>query len=158
MHSNRHLLLHSLLLSYVVLLIAALGYTIFRWELLPKELVLPVYATMAPYQGYTTVNTELVVEGQTDEGVWQQIDIHSYVPSGRGEFSYRGFMLKETATMEQRNDRYDIFARHVQRLEKERGREWQSVRLILREWPKSPHGYHVLNTPENQTDTHLFTL
>lgn len=113
---------------------------------------------MAPFQGYTTQNYELVAEGRPRGGVWTEINLQQYIPTGRGEFSYRGFSLEFTQEKRGTANLYDIFATKLQAAEARQGRAYSDIRLLRRRWPVSPAGYHYLNQAEFRTDTVLYTL
>lgn len=156
--TNQKLFLHSAILSYLLLLGSGLTFTLFRYSVLPMNMVQPFYGTMAPFQGYTTENYELVAEGRPAGGIWQEINLQQYIPAGRGEFSYRGYNLEYEAGLQGEINLYELYAKKVQAAETRNGRTYDEVRLIRRRWPTSPAGYHYLNRPEFRTDDILFTL
>lgn len=121
-------------------------------------MVLPFYGTMAPFQGYTTENYELVAEGRPTNGVWQEINLQQYVPAGRGEFAYRGFNLEFEAGQKGEMNLFELYAQKLQAAEARNGRLFAEIRLIRRRWPTSPAGYHYLNRPVFRTDDVLYTL
>ena len=156
--TNQKIFLHSVLLSYLLLTGAALCFTLFRIELLPPNIFVPFYGMMAPFQGYTTENYELVARGRPQNGVWTEINLQQYVPAGRGEFSYRGFTLEWKEQQRSAISMFKIYAKKLHDAEARNGRAYDQIQLIRRRWPVSPAGYHYLNRPEFRTDTVLYTF
>lgn len=150
--STTKTLLHSLIVTYLLLTLSGLGYTLFRVKILPMPMVKPFYGMMAPFQGYTSQNYELAVEGRVPGGVWMNIDLHNYVPAGRGEFAYRGYGLSYKPYL------HESYLRQLLAAEARQGREFAEIRLIERTWPTSPAGYYYLHGPDFRTDKILLQL
>ena len=135
---------------YIAMTLAGFSYTMFRYWLpgVPRVLAVFDYGMMAPFQGYRTFNDELVAEGRTAGDEWQTINLQPYYPFNRGETSFRMHLVSfRYENPDVPSQKYRELARILKQLEAQAGREWQSVRLHMEKWPKSPAGYYYLRTP-----------
>ena len=103
------------------------------------------YGMMAPYQGYSTVNADLLAEGKNPDGTWERIDLDRYYPMIRGNrIMYRrlrSFLSQGEAAHQQK---YTELATLLLKREKRRGETYAAVRLTWQEWPVSPLGWDAL--------------
>jgi|TARA_Y100000310_G_scaffold87902_1_gene84831 hypothetical protein len=100
---------------------------------------------MAPYQTYRTSNEMLTAHGLQSDGTWVPISLDEYLPFLRGERGMRSYLLTFWAQGEEvLEQKYKELAQVTKRLEGDRGREWEDVRLTLEKWPMSPAGYEYL--------------
>lgn len=138
----KRVFVQALLLGYLGVTLAAFVFTVFRVELLPRRLFWYSYGMMAPYQGYAVENAELRALGLTAAGEWEEIDLYRYIPTGRGEFSYRGYLPSARFSPDQGKaaERYRALAALLH----EREPQYGSVALYFDVWPASPGGYEWL--------------
>jgi hypothetical protein len=125
-----------------------------RVRFLPQDLVVFVYSTMAPYQGYNRDNDELRAQGQLPDGSWETIDVRRYYPLGHGweslRMRLRSFRTKEfddPSEVPGLLARYEDLGRLLLAAERRRGMPYESVRLTWESWPLSPLGYDALRLP-----------
>lgn len=123
----------------------AFAYTIAQRSLLPRRVVRYFYGMMAPYQGYSTHNFELVAEGKAEDGSWKVINLLPYFPGSTGERTFREFLLSRRAQNEAATQQgYANLAEQVRLKEAEYGRIYSEVRLSFDTWPMAPDGYETL--------------
>src|SRR3989344_8507561 len=84
--SLRRVLTHTLIITYLFLTAYAFFFTMVRQKIsiVPEGVLHFFYGMMAPYQGYTTYNFDLLAEGKRDDGTWERIDLDPYYPMIRG--------------------------------------------------------------------------
>ena len=132
---------------FIAATVSGMSYTLFRYKLpgAPRSLRQWSYGMMAPYQTYRTHNEGLTAEGKRADGLWAIINMDAYLPFIRGERAMRSYLLTFRAQGDQVLDqKYREFAHHIARLESDRGRPWDEIRLTIQEWPMSPAGYEYL--------------
>lgn len=161
----KRVLQHTAILSYLTITGAGFLYTMLR---LRVPLLWPFayfsYSAMAPYQGYTTLNDELIAEGLREDGVWERIDPYPYLaPLRQGgrhiRLHLRGFLIfdADDATNRARlREKYTDLAWLLLDHEQRQGRSYNTIRLLWQEWPISPAGYDALQH-DPFTDTELIT-
>jgi hypothetical protein len=133
---------------YLFFTLNAFAYTIAQRSLLPRRVVRYFYGMMAPYQGYSTHNFELVAEGKTENGSWETIDLLPYFPGSTGERTFREFLLSRRAqSVEATQEGYRQLAKQIQYNEAEQGRSYGEIRLAFDTWPMAPDGYSSLRLP-----------
>ncbi|OGJ60701.1 hypothetical protein A3C37_00710 [Candidatus Peribacteria bacterium RIFCSPHIGHO2_02_FULL_53_20] len=133
---------------YLFVTANALVYTVFRKSLLPTPVLRYFYGMMAPYQGYSTYNFELVAGGKTEEGAWEMIDLLPYFPGSTGERTFREFLLSRRAQGEEETRKgYEQLAGQLRRTEAEHGRSYTEIRLSFDTWPMARDGYEALRLP-----------
>ena len=141
----RLVFLNTILITFLAIALAGFLFTMFRIRLpLPWILVRFSYNMMAPYQGDTDENEELVAEGLTDNGAWAYIDLHPYLPFGDGERNVRMYLRSfRKSEDELALGAYQEFAKKLFEREHARDIPWKSVRLVWEEWPRSPLGFNA---------------
>lgn len=155
---TRTIILNAILLAFLAVTIAGFLFTMLRIRLpLPWILIRWSYNMMAPYQGDTDINEELVAEGLTDQGTWSRIDLAPYLPFGPGERNVRMYLRSfRSSEDELAVGAYKTFAAKLLEVENtyQGGRPWKAVRLTWEEWPRSPEGFdalrqapHLIRTP-----------
>lgn len=147
---NTRALQHLVVITYCVVTLSGLMYTLFRVHLPGVPLILSrfSYGMMAPFQHYLTYNEELIAEGRLEGGEWMRIDLDSYLPFVRGERAMRSYLVSFRVRGEEVwPQKYREFADKIQMLEEGDGRVWESVRLSFERWPMSPAGYSYLRHP-----------
>ncbi len=108
------------------------------------------YGMMAPYQGFSTMNMDLLAEGERADGTWEEIDMSPYYPMHRGSaIMYRRLRSFFPEGEEVHGEKYRELALLLKEREMERGREYASVRLTWVEWPASPEGFDALKTSDH---------
>ncbi|TSC60805.1 MAG: hypothetical protein Greene041662_37 [Candidatus Peregrinibacteria bacterium Greene0416_62] len=133
---------------YLFVTANALAYTVFRKSLLPTPIIRYFYGMMAPYQGYSTHNAELVAEGQKTDGAWEVIDLLPYFPGSIGERTFREFLLSHRAQgKEATRQGYEHLIEQIRIQEAHRGRTYSDIRLAFDTWPMAPDGYETLRLP-----------
>lgn len=151
----RRILGHIVVMCYLSVVASALLFTLQRITLpIPRTLLLFSYATMAPYQGYTRENDELIAEGRLEGGSIIPINLKPYYPLGHGwesvRMRLRSFRVSDDddpGGREALRVKYRELAFLLLERERIRGRSFQSVRLLWEEWPLSPRGYTSLRFP-----------
>jgi hypothetical protein len=139
---------HAVVVSYLVVTAAAFVYTMTRVRPVPYPLwplVQMSYGMMAPYQGDTEINEDLIAEGKRPDGKWERIHLDPYFPVGFGEKNVRKFLRSFKAQgTEVHRRKYTEFAWKLLERERRRGRPCEAVRLLWQEWERSPAGFHFL--------------
>ncbi len=138
---------HLVIVVYIAATASAFSYTLFRYKMpgVPDKLRRWSYGMMAPYQTYRTSNEMLTAEGLRSDGTWEDISLDEYLPFLRGERGMRSYLLTFWAQGEEvLAQKYKELADVTKRLESDRGRQWEDVRLTLEKWPMSPAGYEYL--------------
>lgn len=143
----KHSLQHLVVVVFIAMTISGMSYTLFRYKLpgVPRSVRQFSYGMMAPYQTYRTHNEQLTAHGKHPDGSWEVINMDEYLPYVRGERAMRSYLL----TFRVQGDevlytKYTEFAEQVKRLELDRGREWEAIKLTIQVWPMSPAGYEYL--------------
>ena len=132
---------------FIASTISGMSYTLFRYKFpgVPRSLRQWSYGMMAPYQTYRTHNEQLTAQGKRPDGTGEIINMDAYLPFLRGERAMRSYLLTFRAQGDIiLNQKYTEFAGHIKRLESDRGREWESIKLTIQIWPMSPAGYEYL--------------
>ncbi len=136
---------HVLVLTYVVISICALGFTLFR--VMPpfgKQVVFVSYAMMAPFQGYSMNVHELGAEGIRADGSRQELDLGPYYGFGTtyGERLVRGYfnMFRSFHDNPEGMQAYQRLAQLLRDREAQAGNEYELVILYWNKWPLSPDG------------------
>jgi hypothetical protein len=153
----KRLLQHTFLLFFLSLTAIALHYTIVRVDVpfIPWPILRFHHGLMAPYQGHTIYNQDLLAEGKID-GIWEAINLDPYYPMILGNrimtrrlrrFEWEG----ETLWKEKHQELAHLLLGHEQR----NGKGYQSVRLTWQEWPRSPEGWDAMRDDEHVTDYFL---
>lgn len=101
------------------------------------------YGTMAPYQGFSTVNSFFRAEGELENGVFESIDLQSYLHLPQGEFIILFFRLKNHTSSSLQP--YQYVAQRLFEEENKRGKKYRSARLLVEQWPMSVRGFWVNN-------------
>ncbi|MEK7591551.1 MAG: hypothetical protein AAB489_05105 [Patescibacteria group bacterium] len=155
----RLLLLQAILLFYLAITIAGFLFTMLRIRLpLPWVLVRFSYNMMAPYQGDTDINEEMVAEGLRNS-FWEPIDLNPYFPVGAGEKNVRMYLRSFRSTEDQRAvGAYTDFAVALLERERANGHQWKEVRLTWEEWPRSPLGFSALRKMPDLIRTPIVTV
>lgn len=144
----RHSVLSLGIGLYLFVTANALTYTIFRRSLLPTPVIRYFYGMMAPYQGYSTQNIELVAEGKRADDSWETIDLLPYFPGSTGERTFREFLLSHRAQgKEVTRQGYARLAEEIRIQETHRGRPYTEIRLAFDTWPMAVDGYEMLRLP-----------
>lgn len=139
----RSVLRHAVVISYLLITIGGLGYTVFRIRPpLPEILWRYSYATMAPFQGNSPRNSDVAAEGLRTDGVWERIDLTRYVPQSTGWRTVR-LSLREIPEG-RRAETYDAMAHLLLERERARGNLYEAVRLMSEYWYASPNGYEAM--------------
>ena len=143
----RRLLTHIFLFAYLTLTAYAFFFTMVRLELpfIPSRALHFFYGLMAPYQGYTTENFDLLAEGRKEDGSWHRIDLDPYYPMILGnQVMYRRLRSFHGEGESVSKRKYTEFALLLRAHEKERGRFFERVRLTWQAWPMSPKRWDAL--------------
>ncbi len=135
------------ILAYLFLTFCAWTYTLFRWSPLPWHAERFFFGMMAPYQGYSLQNVEMVAEGKRANGTWERIDVQSYFPGSRGERNFRSFLLDFRTSDEAAKIAYKKFAGLVRTHESIHGKLYDEVRITFDAWPVSPEGWYAMRKP-----------
>ena len=147
----RHAFVSVLVVTYLAITAEALLYTLFRVRAWPWPLVRWSYGMMAPYQGDTDFNDDLLAEGKRADGTWQKIDLDPYFPVGHGEKNVRKhlrtFKPAEGVDPAGYHAAFSVFGKQLLERERLRGREYRAVRLTWQQWPRSPLGYEARKNP-----------
>lgn len=140
---------------YLAITASAILYTITRIRVpfLPWFFVRWSYNTMAPYQGDTDFNDDLVAEGLIGR-TWHPISLDPYLPFGHGEKNVRkhlrSFQMREQHFFPDPADdglyisKYREFATQLLAHEREKGNTYEAIRLTWVTWPRSPEGYEAM--------------
>ncbi|MEQ1849451.1 MAG: hypothetical protein ABL890_02580 [Candidatus Peribacteraceae bacterium] len=107
-----------------------------------RPIVIFSYGMMAPYQGSSAVNTELVVRATTPEGTTVLASIDHYFPGLHGERNSRQ-LLEQFAdrSPEKLEPYFDRFLEQFLALEAGQGRLYSSATLFSEVWLRDPAGY-----------------
>lgn len=103
------------------------------------------YGMMAPYQGYSVVNADLLAEGKRADGTWEKINLDPYYPMIRGnQIMYRRLRSFLAQGEEKHKQKYTELATLLLERERRQGETYLAVRLAWQEWPASPLGWDAL--------------
>jgi hypothetical protein len=144
MLSLRRALFDSLLVTY--LLLTAWAFFVTMTHIFPtgplRPFVIFSYGMMAPYQGASDINTELVLVTMTEEGITERHSIDRYFPGLHGERNSRQ-LLEQFAdrSLESLQPHYIIFLEQFLELARNDGRNYKSVRLYSESWKHDERGY-----------------
>lgn len=145
----RKIIVQAGIVTYLVLTLCALLFTLFRFTPLPISVVGYFYGMMAPYQGFSPYNADLIAEGKTADGGWEQIDLEYYFPVSTGERTYRLYMqTARNRGPEVAAAAYEELRRLIQEKEATRGNVYDEILLTFEVWPASAEGFDALRTPE----------
>lgn len=143
-------LLHTIVFLYLTITLLAFFFTMTRWPAFLGKIdaVYWSYGMMAPYQGDTSWNADLVAEGQLPDGSWEEISFDPYMPYGFPEQNVRKFLrvYKRMRTGMQKQ-KFTELALQLLDKERERGKQYAAVRFFFDRWDRSPAGYEFLHTP-----------
>jgi hypothetical protein len=145
--SPRRLITNIFLIPYLLLTAYAFFFTMVRIELpaIPHRVLFFFYGMMAPYQGYTTYNFDLLAEGKKVDGVWERIDLDPYYPMILGHrVMFRRLRSFHAAGEALSKQKYTELAMLLQKHEAEKGRTYESIRLMWQTWPMSTDGWDAL--------------
>jgi hypothetical protein len=153
----------TFLIYFCVMTSYALWFTMVRTQVLPFipwEVLRYHYGMMAPYQGYTTYNVDLYAEGRTqhsaqnDIETWEPINLEPYYPTIPGtQIMYRrlrSFSFLEDILPGTHGEKYRELATLLLEKERQKGHDYEAVRLTWQEWPMSPEGFYA---GKNEQDT-----
>ena len=156
---TRTILLQSVLLFYLAVTIAGFLFTMLRVRLpLPWILIRWSYNMMAPYQGDTDINEEMVAEGLRN-GRWEFIDLNPYFPVGAGEKNVRMYLRSFRSSEDERAvGAYADFAFALLERERAKGNQWEEIRLSWEEWPRSVLGFSALRRAPDLIRTQIVTV
>jgi hypothetical protein len=138
------------LACYLWLAVCAFIVTVIRipvpW---PRDPIVFLYGTMAPYQSYGYVHNDMVAEGQLPDGSWKYIDLLPYYPVLFGEGAVRrqqaGFRYvnSQTGTLAIRQR----YAQRLLEMERAKGNDYRAVRLNWEWWPNMTGPYEENRFP-----------
>lgn len=136
----KRVLTQAFLLTYIFLTFCALLYTLGRKQVphVQWPFVTHFYAMMAPFQNYTTDNSELMAYGQLPNSTWEKVDLTEYFPHGRGEKAIRLRM----SSFSNKKEKYLEIAQHILHDKNEEGKGYVSVRIQWEKWPKSQYDFY----------------
>lgn len=170
---------HAFVLIYLTITLSAFLFTMTKKEVfpfIPWRVTRYAYGMMAPYQGYSEYNVDLLAEGKRNEPglvlrlrpasqgsaqddmgsneTWEVIDLDPYYPMmHRGSAimykRLRSFLVDGEDIHKQK---YDELASLILKQERARGRAYEAVRLTWEEWPRSPEGFDAMRREENITE------
>ncbi len=140
------LLQRLLVVAYLFLTAAAFVFTLFHVTFVPYAWIHWSYGMMAPYQGDTDVNADLMAEGEASPGHWQAINLDSYMPYGFGERNARKFLrVYEPLGEQTEREKYTELTLEILDRERAGGRAYHALRLTIDTWPRSPDGFEALH-------------
>jgi len=142
-------ILQRLLLIYFLLMTTyAFAFTMTKVEwfpFIPWKVLRYHYGMMAPYQGYSTTNADLLAEGKKSDDTWEEIDLAPYYPMHRGSaIMYRRLRSFYPESKELHQKKYEELAALLKKHEGGRGRAYEAVRLTWIEWPTSIEGFTAM--------------
>jgi len=152
--SLRRVLTHTLIITYLFLTAYAFFFTMVRQKIsiVPEGVLHFFYGMMAPYQGYTTYNFDLLAEGKNEEGQWETINLDPYYPMLLGhQVMYRRLRTFHYEGEEESRHGYTKLAELLRKHEEEKGEIYTSVRLTWQTWPMSPFGWDAMRREEHIT-------
>ena len=124
------ILQHLFLLYFLFMTLYALIFTMTRvqyFPFIPWTVLRFHYGMMAPYQGISATNADLLAEGLR-EGSWHRIDLDPYYSMVRGsQVMYRRMRSFSFLEPEVYQQKYSELAKKFLRLEAERGEEYESI-------------------------------
>jgi hypothetical protein len=144
MKEHARTLTDALIVTY--LLITGWAFFITMTHVFPTGPLQPVvifsYGMMAPYQGASAVNTELVVRAMTPAGATVLTSIDRYFPGLHGERNSRQ-LLEQFADRSPENlePYYRRFLEQFLALEAAQGRVYASASLFSEVWQRDSAGY-----------------
>ena len=149
--------LQTILLLYLTVTGAALLYTLFHIHLpVPWALVRFSYTMMAPYQGDTEINEDLVAFAELADGSTKIIDVDRYIPGGKGERNVRKYMRSFRRTEDDlQSQKYTEFAQLLLAHERKNDPNIRSITLNWHAWPRSPLGFDALRQPPHLKATYI---
>lgn len=151
-----------ILITFVVITMAAFVFTMTRVTLLPWHIIALSYGMMAPYQSTTPYNFAMVAEVILEDGSRQTVDLKRYYPVVDPEMYIRQYI----PFTHWRNDpsapavlaaEYDSLAKQMLRREQERTPGVVRLELFWEQWPLSPWGFETERTPYKVTRTLIAT-
>jgi hypothetical protein len=129
----------------------AFTFTMVRVQIpfIPWPLLRFHYGMMAPYQGYSMTNADLLAEGKRSDGSWERIDLAPYYPTIRGtQIMYRRLRSYFALGNAAHTDAYRKLALLLLEREQRKGRTYEAIRLTWQQWPVSPLGFEAMRTEE----------
>lgn len=150
-------LLQTILLCYLTITGSALLYTLFHIRTpVPWTLTRFSYTMMAPYQGDTEINEDLVAFGEYADGSTAIIDLDRYIPGGKGERNVRKYLRSFRRTEDDLQVRkYTEFAQLLLERERKKDPHIRAITLNWHVWPRSPHGFDALRQPPHLKATFI---
>lgn len=155
----RKIIAHTFIACYVsVTLSAALfSFTKVNVTPIPWPVLRYSYGMMAPFQGYSTTNVDLLAEGLNDKDEWKTIDLDPYYPMILGtQIMYRRMRSFSFIGEDMHKQKYTELAELLLEREKHRGRTYEAIRLTWQEWPASPKAWDALRK-ESEITNHFIT-
>lgn len=129
---------NALVLTFLWITFWGFTHTVFRQGLgFPLLLTYYSYGMIAPYQTPGSYNQRLYVEGQTESGSWEAIDINSFYPVLYGEANIRqldAFQLK-FGNDEDRLSSKEMYAGTLHKLLQKQGKNYSMLRFYWQKWP-----------------------
>jgi hypothetical protein len=103
------------------------------------------YGMMAPYQGDTDWNGDVLAEGQLPDGTWHVVSLDPYLPYGSGEKNVRKFLrtYQKLGPLGHR-EKFTQWALLLLGHERAQGRNYQAIRFTFEKWPRSTGGFEFL--------------
>lgn len=145
----KRVLCHLAILGYLLFTFA--GFTLTMTKLLiplPYFFVQWSYGMMAPYQGDTPWNGDLVVEGQLPDGTTQIVSLDPYMPYLFGEANARRFLrIYRPLGWEVQRWKFTEFGLMLLDRERAAGRPYTVLHLYFDRWPRSNGGFEFLHQP-----------
>jgi len=147
----KKILAHTFILCYVAITFFAALFAFTKKQItpIPWPIIRYSYGMMAPYQGYSTTNVDLLAEGKEEDGTWKTIDLDPYYPMIRGtQVMYRRLRSFHAQGAKVHKEKYTELAELLL------GKEgtYESIRLTWQEWPVSPEGWDANRTNDLITD------
>ncbi|MDO8648737.1 MAG: hypothetical protein Q7R81_03045 [Candidatus Peregrinibacteria bacterium] len=147
---------HAVVVSALLIVSSGFLFTMTAWHLplIPLSLIHFSYATMAPYQGYSTTNDTLIARGILEDGTTEEIDLSRYYPQSLGWNTIRMHMRTFKTVEGDRpgelpalREKYRELGMLLLDREHARGKQYNTIELLWHEWPSSPAGYYALHLP-----------
>lgn len=136
--------MQGILIGYIIILLSGFLYTLFRIHtpLVPWVFTRWSYMLMAPYQGYSTENEDIIAQGQLPDGTWETIDLSRYFPYIVGETNVR-LHMRSFRYLDDPNlfrEKFAVTAKKLLALEAKEN-PYIMLRLSAVRWPASVAGY-----------------
>ncbi len=145
-HVPKKLLQNIGIALYLFFTAYAFFFTMVRIELpfIPNRMLHFFYGMMAPYQGYTIENFDLLAEGKKGEN-WERINLDPYYPMILGnQVMFRRLRSFHAESEEVSRKKYAELATLLLKQEKEKGQAFERIRLTWQAWPMSIRAWDAL--------------